>query len=341
MDKDSPGNITNFFAELEDPRLERHRAHKLVDIISITILASICGAEHWTTIEEFGEAKILWLKTFLDLPNGIPSHDTFGRVFALLNPKNFGECFLNWMKSLHEKTSGDVIALDGKTIRGSFDKSMGKTAIHMVSAWSAKNGVVLGQRKVDDKSNEITAIPKLLELLDMTGATITIDAMGCQKTIAQKIIDGGGDYILSLKANHTGFHGEVILEFDGAEPAILDKKSADKFQTTDGGHGRVEVRQYWVMSDLQLFSGANEWPGLKAIGIVDRARDLGSHQQHERQYYLLSEMSSAQKFANSVRSHWSVENDLHWRLDVTFNEDQCRVRIGNAAEIFLPLEKLP
>lgn len=332
-------SVLKYFEFIPDPRINRMRLHNLTDIITIAILGVICGADTWTAMEAFGKAKKEWLSTFLELPNGIPSHDTFGRLFSILDPVQFCNCFTAWIKNIAESHGVDVIAIDGKTIRNSFDKSLGKKAIHMVSAWAHGSGIILGQQKTEEKSNEITAIPKLLDSIDIEGAVVTIDAMGTQTAIAEKIVTNGGAYVLALKGNQGNLHNDIKLLFDSAEKEILTDRTDDFFETIDGDHGRVETRSYWVSNDLEGIE-VSKWASLKAIGIVDRIREIGDDASHERSYFLLSKEMTAEGFGQACRAHWSVENNLHWALDVSFNEDDCRVRKDHAPENLNTLRKI-
>lgn len=322
----------DYFAELDDPRrCYGNKRHELSDILALTILAVISGAESWVDVEEFGLNKESWLINFLKLPNGIPSHDTIGRVFSRLNPEHLEQCFLTWVKSLIQVNGTEVIAIDGKTIRRSYDGE--HRAIHMISAWATQNGLVLGQLKTKDKSNEITAIPELLGMIDVAGCTVTIDAMGCQRTIAQAILEQGGDYILALKGNQKTLHDDVQFYFETARKKAFRGIEHDEYETIEKGHGRIETRRYWVTKQIGWLD-EHQWPGLKAIGCVESIREMKDKITCEQRYFLASISAEAVRFADAVRRHWSVENCLHWSLDVTFNEDQCRVRKDNAPENF-------
>jgi predicted transposase YbfD/YdcC len=338
--RQGPPSIAFHFAHVHDPRIDRGKRHVLIDVMTIAILAVICGADSWVGVVQFGKAKETWLKAFLALPNGIPSHDTFGRVFSLLDPEQFAKGFMDWIATLRTFLPFEVIAVDGKTVRGSFDKASGVSAIHMVSAWACRNGILLGQRKIDAKSNEITAIPKLLELLDLHGATVTIDAMGCQRDIAEQIVAQGGDYALALKGNQPSINDEIQMLVGNATAEVLEMKAASSAETVDGDHGRIETRKYWVMDDLSSLSSTMTWPGIQAVGIADRTRDINGKIENERAFYLLSEAMPADRFGWTVRSHWGVENNLHWSLDVSFSEDKSRVRKDNAAENFATVRRL-
>ena len=321
------------FDNLEDPRITYLINHKLIDIITLTICAVICGAETWEQIEEYGQSKYQWLKTFLELPNGIPSHDTISRLFARLSPEQLQDSFLSWIQTLAQLTEGEVIAVDGKTLRHSYNKEKNKAAIHMVSAWATQNHLVLGQVKMDEKSNEITAIPKLLEILDLKGCIVTIDAMGCQKEIAAEIIGKDADYVLSLKGNQGNIHQDLEQLFDWAIKNDGKNMPHQRYQTIEKGHGRIEIRRYWLMNSVEELIDGDLWTGLKTIGMVESQRKItGKETRVERRYYLSSLDSGIEKFARAVRSHWQIENQLHWCLDVSFNEDNSRIRNGHSAE---------
>ena len=330
----SPGStLFEHFATLPDPRVERTKEHQLLDILTIAICAITCGADSFVEMEEFGDAKWEWLTTFLPLPSGIPSHDTFTRLFAALDPEAFCRCFLAWVQATVAHTEGAVIAIDGKIARRSHDRGAGKAAIDMVSAWASANGVVLGQRATDAKSNEITAIPALLDLLLLRGCIVTIDAMGCQTAIAEKIVAKGADYVLALKENHDTLYHEVQHLFaDAAETGGADY-AIDHAQTVDGGHGRVEIRHYWTISDAETLAHLDpqgEWAGLRSIGMVEAERRVGGEATRERRYYLTS-LTDAATFGRAARGHWGIENGLHWVLDMAFREDESRIRVGSGA----------
>ncbi|SRR6266540_995679 len=330
-------SIAAHFGTLKDPRVVARSDHDLLDILTIAILAVICGARGWEDIEDWAEDHQAWLKTFLRLPSGIPQHDCYRRVLGALDPTAFSQCFTQWMQALAGCTEGKLIAIDGKTMRRSFDRARGRSALHLVSAWVAANSVTLGQVVTEAKSNEITAIPALLDLLDLRGAIISIDAMGCQKNIAAQIIDEGANYLLSLKDNHPTAHQEVAAYFTHA----LNTPTVHSHETTDGGHGRIEVRRIHVTTDIAWFAEHEAWKGLKSFVMVESERDLGTAMQHECRYFLCSlDTTDAATIGTYVRDHWSVENTLHWTLDVTFREDDCRIREGHGPQNFAWLRKL-
>ena len=335
MDQAAGPSLRAHFAALPDPRLDRTKRHQLLDILTIAICAVICGADSWVDVELFGHAKLTWLRTFLALPHGIPSHDTFGRVFAALDPRAFEQCFLAWVRAVVTHTAGEVVALDGKTLRRSHDRSAGQAALHLVSAWAERNRLVLGQVAVDAKSNEITALPALLQVLALEGCIVTIDAIGCQTAIAQAIVDRGGDYVLALKANQPALHDAVATYFAEARARAFRDVAHDYHRTVDGGHGRVEVRQHWTVADPELLAyldPTGAWAGLASVGLVERERRTAAETTREAHYYLSSLDGKAARFAHAVRSHWGIENRLHWVLDIAFREDDSRVRVGHAAE---------
>ena len=327
--------ILDHFTDLDDPRVERTRRHKLVDILAIAICATICGADSWVHIELFGRSKLAWFQSFLELPHGIPSHDTFGDVFARLDPVQLQNCFISWTQAIAELLPGEVVAIDGKTARRSYDRAGKKGAIHMVSAWATQNTLSLGQVKTEEKSNEITAIPQLLEMLDLHGCIVTIDAMGCQREIAQRITQGGADYVLAVKANQGQLHESIQDLFEGAEALGFDETPHDHAQTVDKGHGRVEHRECWVITDehcLDYLNPQGQWPQLKAAVKVMGHRQTHEGSNSQPRYYISSLAASAEQLLAVIRSHWSIENSLHWTLDVTFREDQCRVRKDNGPQ---------
>ncbi len=334
--------LFDHFATLPDPRVERTKEHQLLDILTIAVCAIICGADSFVEMEEFGDAKQEGLTTFLALPSGIPSHDTFTRLFAALDPEAFSRCFLAWVQATVTQTEGAVIAVDGKIARRSHDRGAGKVAIDMVSAWASANGVVLGQRATGEKSNEITAIPALLDLLLLRGCIVTIDAMGCQTAIAAKVIEKGADYVLALKENHdTLYHAVAHLFADGDETDFADY-TADHAETVDGGHGRVEIRHYWTISDAETLAHLDPehaWVGLRSIGMVEAERREKSGVSRERRYYLTSLVDAA-TFGRAARDHWGIENGLHWVLDMAFREDESRVRMGHGAANMIVLRHM-
>lgn len=321
-------SIISHFSSIADPRIDRRKLHKLKDIFFITLCASICGADSWVAIETFGKAKEEWFTKLLSLENGIPSHDTFGNVFALIDTEEFCRCFSRWVDDLREVSELDIISIDGKCLRRSLDTSSGKAAIFMVSAWSSRNQLVLGQQRVDDKSNEITAIPKLLLQLDIAGSVVTLDAMGCQTKIAEKIIDSKADYVLSLKGNQSDLHDDVrcLFESEQTSPPV-------GFTSIDGDHGRIEQRTVRASSDIEWLKERHpHWKGLNSIVAVTAQRECKDRTTEETRYFISSlDATDPARTGNIIRSHWAVENNLHWVLDCAFDEDSNRTRTGNSA----------
>jgi predicted transposase YbfD/YdcC len=327
--------LLSHFAALTDPRVERTKLHPLVNILTIAMTAVICGAESWDEIAAFGEARADWFGTFLDLAHGIPSHDTFNRVFAALDPAQFEACFLAWVRAARPVQPAQVIAVDGKTVRRSYDRGRGKAPIHLVSAWATEQRLVLAQTPVAEKTNEITAIPEVLRALAVQGCVVTIDAMGCQRSIAQQVLDQGGDYVLALKDNQPRLAADVQECFAHAQGTGLVGVQHDYQEAVDKGHGRLEVRRRWVITDpdvLAWVQAEHAWPGLAAIGMVQTERRLMDRTTVGTRYYLLSRPLTARVLGEAVRSHWGIENQVHWVLDVSFGEDQSRIRRGLAAE---------
>jgi predicted transposase YbfD/YdcC len=326
--------IMDYFEAIPDPRIERKKLHKLYDIIFITITAAICGIENWEDVEEFGEIRYDWLKTVLELPNGIPSHDTFNRVFSLIDPKALEQCFRQWVQSVAQITKGQIISIDGKRLCNNGEGG-NKSMIHMVSAWSNANNMVLAQYKVNDKSNEITAIPALLQMLHIEGCLITIDAMGCQKDIAEQIIEQGADYILAVKDNQKHLHDDI-------KDAFRDGKILQQDTMFNTGHGRIEKRICSIIEDTDWVCSCKDWKGLKTLIRIESERTQKATGETEKQirYYITSKKANAKIFNDAVRDHWGIENKLHWVLDVAFGEDKSTKRAGNSAENFSFITKI-
>lgn len=342
-------SLVQHLSEVPDPRLRRRREHELVDILVISVCTLLCAGESFNDMEDFGKAKYDWFKTFLNLPNGIPSHDTFNRVFALLDPEQFLDCFLRWTQSLRRAVSQEIVALDGKALRRALNKD--QSVKYMVSAWAESNGLVLGQLKVADKSNEIIAVPELLRVLELSGCIVTLDAMGCQKKIAQEIKEADADYVLALKGNQETVHEEVksfldatLEERQAPRPvgAKLSKAAAGlaSLETVEKDHGRLETRRYYQSDQLDWFADRTKWEGLQSVGMVESIRQVDGQRTVERRYYLNSLPLDIRTFARAVRSHWGVENKVHWIMDVCFREDQSRARTGYAAENLATLRRL-
>ena len=333
--------ISTHFADLKDFRIDRTRLHNFMDIITIAVVAVICGADGWLDIAAYGHAKYDWLKTFLPLPNGIPSHDTFRRVFCLLDPRAFQECFQSWIDALSAGLGLKRIAIDGKTLRGSADRSEGKAALHLVSAWATEQHLVLGQVAVDAKSNDITAIPKLLEILDVSGAIVSIDAMGCQKEIAAKIREAGADYVLSVKDNQPRLLEDIQLSFAQGFETDFANLQCSYHQEVCKGHGRLERHSVYTILHPETIRDAALWRDLKAITlIVTETEVAGKETTADARYYIGSKVAAAKAYAGYVRSHWGIESRLHWVLDVCFDEDGCRMRTDHSAENMALLRRL-
>ena len=346
MDAQATQELLRFFRSLQDPRAANAR-HRLDDILSIAILAVLCGSDSWEMVETWGWGNLPWLQTFLDLPHGIPSHDTFDRVFALLDPLAFETCFQNWTAALVGNSAGLFVAVDGKTLRRSWKHAWSKTPVHMVSAFATQNQLVLGQLATDAKSNEITAIPQLLAMLHLAGATVTIDAMGCQREIARQIIGQQAHYILAVKENQPALHQKVQTLLDEAILGGFSGMSHDYAEQAETGHGRIEKRRVWVTDEVRWLGEEllSAWPGLASLVVVESTRqdlgDLGGKVSVERRYFISSHAGTDAKLhAAAIREHWGVENVLHWRLDVTLNEDQCRLRVKHGAENFSRLRRI-
>ena len=325
-------SIVDHFSIIEDPRQQSKVEYELLDVIFLCVVGMICGAEAWHDIETVGEARLDWFQNKGFLLNGVPTAITIARIIGCLNPKELQQCFINWMASVKTATEGQVIAVDGKRLRGSHDNKKNQSAIHMVSAFSTNNGVVLGQIKTEGKSNEITAIPALLDLLETKGCIVTIDAMGCQENIAAKIIEKKSDYILAVKDNQKNLHHEIIDFFECARQHDFKGVAHDYFEETCKGHGRVEIRRSWISSCLDTIENKQKWSGITAIGMIESERHVKGVTTIERRHYIASIAQNAEAFAQAVRAHWSIENKLHWVLDVTFKEDASRVRRDNCAE---------
>jgi predicted transposase YbfD/YdcC len=339
-------SLIEHFKELPDPRLDRTKDHDLIDILVIAICALLCAGESFNDMEDFGKAKEDWFRTFLTLRNGIPSHDTFNRLFAALDPQAFLDCFVRWTQSLRAAVAQEIVALDGKALRRALNGD--QSLKYVVSAWAEDNGLVLGQLKVADKSNEITALPELLRVLELSGCIVTVDAMGTQKKVAKEIIEADADYVLALKGNHETVHEEVKSFL---EETLAQKKSKPirpstaaltlaELETVEKDHGRIETRRYYQSGELDWFADRPKWEGLKSVGMVEAIREIGAARTVERRYYLSSLPLGVETFARAVRGHWGVENKLHWVLDVQMREDQSRARAGYAAENLATLRRL-
>lgn len=329
MARKSSVRIADHFTELTDPR-RREPTYPLLNIVTMALCAVISGCDDFVSMAQWANMKRDWLAKFLDLSSGVPSHDRFNAIFAALKPAEFEQCLLSWITSLQEISSGQIIAIDGKTLRGSYDKASSKSAIHMVSAWASANHISLGQVVVDAKSNEITAIPKLLEMLELSGSLVTLDAMGCQTDIAKQIVDAGGDYVLAVKGNQPTLRDGIESFFMAHLSDEFDRVKSSRHETHETGHGREERRTYYVCDAPKDLPDAHRWKQLKRIGVTISHVLRGDQWSTEVRYYIMSKKLTAKRFADAVRGHWSIENSLHWQLDVTFGEDNSRVRQGHA-----------
>ena len=342
METNSGASIVGHFSILKDPRIERNKRHSLIDIMVLTVCAVVSGAQTWEEIQDYGEFKIDWLRRFIGLENGIPSHDTIRRLFIRLDPGALQQCFLSWVESVRKHTDGDVVAIDGKTIRRSAEKAKSKLPIHLVSAWAAENGLVLGQLATEEHSNEITAIPALLDLLKVKGCIVTIDAAGCQTAIAEKIRkQKKADYVLAVKGNQPNLEEQITDFFsDMSEKELATAEWVEAHKTVDKGHGRIEVREYFHSDEIDALPRVKEFHGAQSVGMVRAKRTIGEKQTIQQRYYISSLPMDAEQFAHAVRTHWAIENTLHWTLDMSFREDESRMRTGNSAENFAMIRRM-
>jgi predicted transposase YbfD/YdcC len=329
--------VEEYFGRITDQRKKRGKRHKLIDIITIVLCGMLCGADDWVAIAAFGRAKEKWFREFLELPHDIPSHDTFGDVFAWIDPEEFRASFLGWVQALVGRLPGQIVGVDGKTLRGSQNRRNGQDAIEMVSAWAQENEVVLGQVKVAADSNEIKAIPQLLKLLQIKGCLVTIDAIGCQTEIADQILAQDADYLLALKENQGLLYEDTVQLFEDLARYDHDPKiyAHQHTKSTNKGHGRIEVRECWVIDDPELlkhFRTTHRWPNLTSIVKIKAQRTIDEKTSSKNRYYICSLEADATYILKAVRAHWHIENSLHWVLDVAFQEDHSRVRKGHAAE---------
>ncbi|EEF60367.1 ISAs1-like element ISVer2 family transposase [Pedosphaera parvula] len=346
MQKHHRQNLIEHFKEIRDPRVKGRCDHELVDVLMIGLCCLLCGGETFNDMEDFGKAKRKWFKTFLRLRHGIPKHDTFNRVFAALKPEAFLDCFMRWTQSVRATVADEIVALDGKALRRALEQGQSPRVI--VSAWAAGNSLVLGQIQVPDKTNEITAVPQLLRVLELSGCIVTLDAMGCQKEIAREIVEADANYVLALKGNQGQCHQEIkayledaVARHDQERPVEKNAVALAYKETTEKDHGRLETRRYWQSGDVSWLADRQQWAGLRSVGVVESVRQVGQQAPTvERRYYLSSLNVDVEKFARAVRGHWSVENSLHWVLDVQCGEDRNRARSGHAAENLATLRRL-
>jgi predicted transposase YbfD/YdcC len=339
-------SIQAHFADVSDPRKAWNQDHRLSDILVMALCGIICGADSWFSVAAFAEAKLPWFRRFLDLPNGTPSHDTFSRVFAALDPEQLQQAFFSWVRAVHVATNGEVVALDGKVMRGSVDSAWGRAAIRMVSAWASSNRLILGQQKVADASNEITAVPALLDRLALAGCVVTLDAMHCQTETVEAIRKQQADYVITVKGNQETLHKQIKDAFASAHAssfAALTPEQWDSYQVSEEGHGRTETRSYWLVTAPAVLKACNpdgRWRDLGAIGMVRAERTVKGKTSVEERYFITSLSGNARTFGDAVRVHWEIENVVHWTLDVVFRQDAARVMVGHGPENLAVMQHL-